>query len=127
MTTYTPTFEPGAIDTPAGMAASVALGAFSGIPSTGTCLAGAVYAPGTSIRSLADLADILGTGDAPDLTFTASEVFYMAKSSHTSVAEFLGDDADSLSGDGTAIEMGPSGITLSGFIYIPPGAHAITV
>ncbi len=126
MTTYIPTFEPGVVDTPAGMTTAVALGGFSGIPGSGTGLAGAVYAPGDPIRSLADLAAIIGAQD-PDLTFTSTEVFYMARHSETSVAEFLRDDANSLSGDGTGIEMGPAGITLSGFIYIPPGTHAITV
>ena len=126
MTTYIPSFDASDIDTPAGMTAAVGIGAISGIPSLGTGLAGAVYAPGDAIRSLADLLAIIGAQD-PDLTFTSTEVFYMARHSDTSVSEFLRDDANSLSADGSGIKMGPSGITLNGYVYIPPGTHAITV
>ena len=38
----------------------------------------------------------------------------------------FGDDAASLEGNGN-LEMGPSALTLSGYIYIPPGVHEIKV
>ncbi|MEO1613187.1 MAG: PA14 domain-containing protein, partial [Pseudomonadota bacterium] len=62
----------------------------------------------------------------PDATFTATEIAYGAKQSDTSIAEFLGDDASSITGDGT-LEMGPSALVLTGFIYIPPGTHTVSV
>lgn len=127
MTTILPSFDAETPDTPEGMAPAIAAADVGGIPSVGSGLRGAVYVPGTAINSLADFQAILDSGADPDLTFTATEIAYGAKSSNTTVAEFLDHDAGSLSGDGTAFEMGPSGITLSGYVYIPPGAHVISV
>jgi len=118
-------FDPADVSTPEGLAAAVALADINGIPASGTGLAGAVYVPGTPIRSLED-AQAAASGTA-DLTFTASEIVYGAKGSDTTVAEFLDHDAGSLVGDGDAFEMGPSALTMSGFIYIPPGLHQIEV
>ncbi|MEM7778003.1 MAG: hypothetical protein AAF732_20625, partial [Pseudomonadota bacterium] len=57
----------------------------------------------------------------------SSEIGYAANKSDTTVEEFLEGDAASLNGDGSAYEMGPSGLKLTGYVYIPPGAHEITI
>ncbi len=120
-TTY---FDASSADTPDGLAPSIAVTDISGVPSEGTGLLGAAFVPGTKIWNL-DLARTASEAD-PDATFIASEIAYGSKHSDTSVAGFLGDDAGSIIGDG-ALEMGPSALTLMGFIYIPPGVHEIVV
>ncbi|NND20632.1 MAG: hypothetical protein HKO14_00965, partial [Silicimonas sp.] len=65
----------------------------------------------------------LGT---PDATFVTTEFGYRSKTSDTSVAEFLAHDAGSVQGNGD-LEMGPSALSFTGYIYIPPGAHEIAV
>ncbi len=112
------------IETPEGLAPSIDMSAITGIPSQGTGLVGAAFVPGTSIWNTT-LARTAAEG-IPDATFTASALAYAAKSSDTTIAQFLGRDAESLEGNG-GLEMGPSALTLSGYIYIPPGTHAITV
>lgn len=49
-----------------------------------------------------------------------------ARHSDTSIAEFLDEDAASIVGNG-GLEMGPSGLTFTGYIYISAGAHEISV
>ncbi|MDU8943255.1 PA14 domain-containing protein [Ovoidimarina sediminis] len=95
------------------------------VPSEGTGLTGAVYVTGDAIWNIGMLREMMQS--PPQLTFTASELFYAAGSSDTTVSEFLADDAVSLSGDGSLYEMGPSGLSFTGFIYIPPGTHEISV
>ncbi|MEM9343764.1 MAG: LamG-like jellyroll fold domain-containing protein [Pseudomonadota bacterium] len=95
------------------------------VPSEGSGLAGEVYVPDGRINNIDDLRDL--TNGAPQLSFVASEIAYAGRKSDTTVEEFLDHDAGSLTGDGSAYEMGPSGIVLTGYIYIPPGAHEITI
>ena len=95
------------------------------VPSEGTGLSGTVYVTGASIWNIGMLREMMEA--EPQLTFTASELFYSSGSSATSVSEFLADDAASLSGDGSVYEMGPSGLSFSGYIYIPPGSHEISI
>jgi len=122
-----PTFDPSSPSTPAGMTAAVASSAVTGVPVLGTGLQGEVYAPGDPIWNLGKFRDIVAEND-PDLTFTATEIAYGGNKSDTSVAEFLGEDAGSImGGDGNAFEMGPSGLILTGYVYIPAGVHAISV
>ena len=118
-------FDSADIDTPAGMSPTIAIDAITGVPSSGTGLAGAAYAPGDRIWSIEKLNEIIA-GNAPDATFVATKMAYGSRHSDTSIAEFLAEDAASIVGDGD-LEMGPSGLTLSGYIYIPPGAHEISV
>ena len=111
-------------DTPAGMTASVAIGEVTGVPSSGTGLTGAAYAPGTGIWNIDRAAEAAaGTADA---TFEVSEIFFRSNKSDTTVAEFLGDYGTITSGNGD-VEMGPSALTLSGYIFIPQGVHEISV
>jgi hypothetical protein len=113
-------FDATNVDTPAGLTTAVGMGSISGIPSSGTGLMGAAFVPGTSIWNTAKAAE--AAAGTPDATFVASEVMYASRQSETTVAEFIGNDAASLQGNGN-LEMGPSALTLSGFIYIPPGVH----
>ncbi len=107
-----------------GMTASVSSTDVTGVPSSGTGLTGAAFVPGTSIWNIAMARE--AAGGTPDATFVSSEIFYGSRNSDTTIAEFLGDDGASVEGDGD-LEMGPSALTLSGFIYIPPGVHEIKV
>ena len=126
MNDYSTFFDASSVDTPEGLTPSATIAdAADGVPLSGTGLAGGVYAPGTPIRSVDDLRDIIAATQAPDLIFTAQNLSY--GNSDTSVTTFLAEDGASLSGDGTDIEMGPSGLSLSGFIYIPAGVHEISV
>ena len=104
----------------------LALTEVTGVPARGSGLAGKVYVPGTSINSIAALQEVIAS-QTPELTFTATELLYSGRRSDTTVSQFLDDDAASLSGDGTILEMGPSGLTFTGFIFIPAGTHTITV
>ncbi|MEM8631961.1 MAG: LamG-like jellyroll fold domain-containing protein [Pseudomonadota bacterium] len=125
--TYPIYFDPSNPDTPTGMAPTVAFADVSGIPSRGTGLAGTVYAPGTPIWDIDDLEDLIDAGPG-DLTFTATTINYGSRRSDTTVSEFLDHDAGSIAGgDGSAFEMGPSGLVLTGYIYIPAGVHEIEI
>jgi Ca2+-binding RTX toxin-like protein len=117
-------FDASSPDTPEGMTASVAIGDVTGVPSSGTGLTGAAYAPGTSIWNIDRAAE--AAAGTPDATFEVSELFFRSKNSDTTVAEFLGDHGTITSGNGD-VEMGPSALTFSGYIYIPPGVHEIAV
>ena len=117
-------FDATEIDTPAGLSAAVAMDTISGVPSFGTGLMGAAFVPGTSIWNTTKAAE--AAAGTPDATFIATELMYASRKSDTTVAEFIGEDAASLEGNGN-LEMGPSALTLSGYIYIPPGVHEIKV
>ena len=117
-------FDPTAVNTPADLATTVLATSVTGIPSQGTGLLGAAFVPGTSIWNTTKAAE--AATETADATFIATELGYAARKSDTTVAEFIGDDAASLSGDGT-LEMGPSALTFKGFIYIPAGVHQISV
>lgn len=116
--------NPVIVGTPDGLAPEVDMSLITGVPSSGTGLAGAAYVPGTSIWNTTIARQ--ATEANPDATFTSSKLVYAARQSDTTVAEFLGEDASSIVGDGS-LEMGPSVLTLTGYIYIPPGTHSITV
>lgn len=118
-------FDIADIDTPAGLNPTIANAAITGVPSTGTGLIGAAYAPGDRIWSIERLNEVIAA-NAPDATFVATKMAYGSRDSDTSIAEFLAEDAASIVGNGD-LEMGPSGLTLTGYIYIPPGAHEISV
>ncbi|MEO0911645.1 MAG: LamG-like jellyroll fold domain-containing protein, partial [Pseudomonadota bacterium] len=129
MNDYSHLFDTDTVNTPRGMspAATMAEVPAGGIPLSGTGLDGAVYAPGRGIWSITRLEEVIADAQDPELLFTATQLNYRGSGSQTTVAEFVGDDAGSIRGNGNAIEMGPSGMTLSGFIYIPPGVHEIEV
>ncbi|MCG6882135.1 MAG: hypothetical protein LJE62_00090 [Silicimonas sp.] len=117
-------FDSSSPDTPAGMSPAVAVGDITGVPSSGTGLAGAAFVPGTSIWNI-DKAATAAAG-TPDATFVASELLFTSNNSDTTVSEFLGEYGSSIMGNGDA-EMGPSALTFSGYIYIPPGVHEISI
>ena len=112
-------FDVSAADTPEGLTATVSSTDVAGVPSEGTGLLGAAFVPGTSIWNT-DMARAASQAE-PDATFITTEIAYGAKQSDTTISEFLKGDAASLIGDGD-LEMGPSALTLMGFIYIisPP-------
>ena len=116
----------GPADTPLGMRPAVSVSNISRVPSKGTGLNGEVYISQDHIGSLGTLGAVIAN-NSPAYSFTSSEVLYGKGKSEISVAEFLREDADSLSGDGGTATFDDAGVTLSGFIYIPPGKHQITV
>ncbi len=118
-------FDLADVDTPAGLSPTLSDETIAGVPSTGTGLIGAAYAPGDFIKSIENLDDLIAAND-PDATFVATKIAYGSRDSDTTIAEFLAEDADSIVGNGD-LEMGPSGLTLTGYIYIPSGAHEISV
>ncbi|MEL7104882.1 MAG: LamG-like jellyroll fold domain-containing protein [Pseudomonadota bacterium] len=122
-----PFFDPSNPDTPAGLDPAVSIDTISDVPSVGTGLAGQVFFPeeGGKIWSIGALLELIATSGA-DETFTASELVYSGQNSQTTLADFLGDDAATLSGGGDA-EFGPTGLQLNGYLYIPEGTHEISV
>ena len=118
-------FDIADVDTPPRLNPRISSDEIAGVPSSGTGLRGAAYAPGDSIWSIGQLNEVIAA-NTPDATFVASKVAYGSRESDTTIAEFLAEDASSIVGNGD-LEMGPSGLTLSGFIYIPPGPHEISV
>ncbi|MEL6954687.1 MAG: LamG-like jellyroll fold domain-containing protein, partial [Pseudomonadota bacterium] len=123
MTTYY-YFDPSNPDTPAGMQTAVAAADVTGVPSTGTGLAGAAYVTGNGIWNIEKAAE--AAEGTPVATFVATEMFYRSNKSDTTVEKFLDSDGASVSGAGDT-EMGPSALTMSGYIYIPPGVHEIEI
>ena len=117
-------FDAATVNTPEGLAPTIAAADASGVPSEGTGLLGAAFVPGTKIWNTTMAREAASA--EPNATFIASEVAYGSKQSDTTISEFLGNDADSVIGDGT-LEMGPSALTLMGYIYIPQGVHEIAV
>ena len=120
-TAYFDASNPDTID---GMAASIAYADIVGVPSSGTGLIGAAFVPGSSIWNIAAARE--AAAGTPDATFVSSEIMYGSRKSETTIEQFLGDDGDSVEGNGD-LEMGPSALTFSGYIYIPPGVHEIKV
>ena len=118
-------FDIADVDTPTGLTPIISAGDISGVPSSGTGLRGAAYAPGDRIWSIDRLDEIITAND-PDATFVSTKIAYRSRHSDTTIAEFLVEDATSIVGDGD-LEMGPSGLTLNGYIYIPSGLHEVSV
>lgn len=116
-------FDIADVDTPTGLPPIISEGDISGVPSSGTGLRGAAYAPGDRIWSIDRLDEIITAND-PDATFVSTKIAYGSRHSNTTIAEFLVEDATSIVGDGD-LEMGPSGLTLNGYIYIPSGLHEV--
>ncbi|MEL7343900.1 MAG: LamG-like jellyroll fold domain-containing protein, partial [Pseudomonadota bacterium] len=111
-------------DTPEGMTPVVAYDQNGEVPTQGTGLTGLAYHPDTSIGNIGKLLEAMTNG--PDAAFTASEIAFGGNKSDTTLQEFLGDDGVVTSGDGD-LEMGPSGMALTGYVYIPPGVHEIAI
>ncbi|MEM6760453.1 MAG: LamG-like jellyroll fold domain-containing protein [Pseudomonadota bacterium] len=118
----TPTADLGAI---AGQTPVIKAEDVAGVPLNGTGLRGSAWADGTRIGSLAAF-EAVRTTTAPTAEFEISSFGFASRDSQTTIAEFLGDKGVITSGDGDA-EMGPSGLLIEGFIYIPAGEHTITV
>ncbi|MEM8774289.1 MAG: LamG-like jellyroll fold domain-containing protein [Pseudomonadota bacterium] len=121
---YTYYFDPSNPDTPEGLSPVISSADVSGVPSSGTGLMGAAFVTGSSIWNIQKAKEATETEAVA--TFVATEVSYGARKSDTTIEEFLGDDGASVQGNGDA-EMGPSALTLNGYIYIPPGVHEISV
>ncbi|MEM7508317.1 MAG: LamG-like jellyroll fold domain-containing protein [Pseudomonadota bacterium] len=116
----------GPADTPLGLNPVVSASQINGVPARGTGLNGEVYVSQSGLGSIGQLASLI-SGSSPDFTFNASEVLYGRGSSNITLSEFLRQDAASLSSDGSTHIYDNTGLTLSGFIYIPPGKHQVTV
>ena len=117
-------FDASAVDTPEGMTAAIAPPS-DGIPTQGTGLAGAAFVPGTAIWNI-DAAREAAAGE-PDALFDVAELVFRSNKSDTTIAQFIGEEnAATLTGNGD-LEMGPSALSFTGFIYIPPGVHEIKV
>ena len=121
---YTQYFDPSNPDTPDGLSPVIPAADGNGIPSSGTGLMGAAFVTGSGIRNT-EQAQQAADG-TPVATFIATEIAYGARKSDTTISEFLGDDGASVQGDGN-VEMGPSALTLNGYVYIPEGVHEIAV
>ena len=74
-------FNPEDVNTPAGLAPALALTDISGVPSSGTGLAGAYYSANQGIFNL-DRAEAAATG-TPDATFVTSAFGYRGKSAES--------------------------------------------
>ncbi len=125
MTVLSTDIEPTELGQIPDLSPTLAVDAIAGIPATGTGLTGDAYANGSKIWSLERLDEIIDNTQ-PQAGFSMSEVNFYSRQSDTTLAEFLGENGAVTSGDGD-IEMGPSGLDISGYIYIPPGAHTITI
>ncbi|MEM7523221.1 MAG: LamG-like jellyroll fold domain-containing protein [Pseudomonadota bacterium] len=108
-----------------GLSPTRTLGAIDGVPATGTGLIGAAYAPGDGIWSLDRLREVVSE-NSPDAAFRATQMYYGSNKSETTIEEFLGEDGSSVTGNG-ALEMGPSALVMTGYIFIPEGVHEIAV
>ena len=113
------------LGTIAGQAATIRADDVAGVPLNGTGLTGQAWADGSHIWSLQDFEKIRESTE-PTAEFTIESFGFLSHKSDTSIAEFLGDKGQVTSGNGDA-EMGPSGLLIEGFIYIPPGEHTISV
>ncbi|NNE78819.1 MAG: hypothetical protein HKN18_00970 [Silicimonas sp.] len=117
-------FDATNVDTPAGLSPAIAMTDITGIPSDATGLMGEAFVTGEGIWNT-EKAQAAADGQSV-ATFVASELLFGSRKSDTTIAQFLGDDAASLQGNGD-LEMGPSALTLEGYIYIPPGVHELKV
>ncbi len=88
-----------------------------------TGLVGEVYDTDSEVSSLSDLDDLIAN-NSPSATFTATSLDY---SSASTIGEFLGSDADSLSVDIDANASDSVGYSLTGYIRIPEGVHNFRV
>ncbi|MEM9228620.1 MAG: LamG-like jellyroll fold domain-containing protein [Pseudomonadota bacterium] len=105
----------------------VGLKNISGVPTVGTGLMGSIYAEDESIRSVTSLKAAMFDSGSPDFTFTASQIAYGGSNDETTLYDFLGHDGDSLSSGGSDTGVSHSGVSLTGYIYIPKGYHTINV
>ena len=108
-----------------GMTPAVASGAAAGVPLEGTGLTGRAWGTGERIWSIPRFDEIAGA-EPPTARFAASEIAFGSRHSDTTLAEFLAANGQVTGGDGS-MEMGPSGLILEGYVYIPEGEHEITV
>ncbi|MEM9781438.1 MAG: LamG-like jellyroll fold domain-containing protein, partial [Pseudomonadota bacterium] len=122
---YTYLVDLDAIDTPSALSPTIAQSALTRVPLTGTGLQGSAYLPDDGkIKNIDEIADIVANQTA-DATFVAKDFNYGNNDSDTSLTEFL--DGDGATVEGTDIEMGPSALVMTGYIYISEGPHTITV
>ncbi|QHQ35243.1 LamG-like jellyroll fold domain-containing protein [Algicella marina] len=129
MDDYSIFFDETAVDTPSGMRTAVRAtnAPDGGVPLHGSGLQGAVYSPGTGVYSITRLQEVIDQSPDPQILFNATELNYRGHGSETTIADFVGDDAGSISGPGNQTLMDDAGFQLSGYIYIPPGVHEIEV
>ncbi len=88
-----------------------------------TGLVGEVYDTDSEVNSLSDL-DNLIANNTPSATFTSTSLDY---GNASTIGEFLGSDADSLSADIDANASDSVGYSLTGYIRIPEGLHNFRV
>ena len=87
----------------------------------GTGLSGSVYNTSSSLSNL-DQIDSMIDGQSPSASFTATDVDYEGGST---IGGFLGDDADSGSGDLSA-SAETFAVQLTGYVYLEPGEHTFS-
>ena len=114
------------VDTPANMTPALSISEIEDVPARGTGLAGSVWTPDARLSRLAELDQLVLRTPGPDATFTATQLFYGNWKNETTIQEFLAHDGASLSGKKNA-DMGPTGFTFKGYVYIPAGTHTVTV
>ena len=92
----------------------------------GTGLTGAVYDRSGSFADINDLLAQTLTQNTPTRNFVAHRVDFGATFGETTLGAFL-DDAGHLTNGGGATDMSTIGMRLQGYVWIPEGAHMITV
>jgi Ca2+-binding RTX toxin-like protein len=92
----------------------------------GTGLTADVYDRSGNFASVQDLIAQVATQANPNLSFDADRIDFGAQSMETTLAQFIGD-AGSISGGGGNTQMSTIGLHLTGFIWLEPGTHLITV
>lgn len=104
--------------------AAVALGGQPNV-AAGTGLTGEIFDMDSGLHSVADLEARIAEMDRSH-AFTAVNIDFGNRDGDDTVDGFLGAGAERTEGDGTTA-METIGMQLTGFIYIPAGAHQVTV
>ncbi|MEM6549991.1 MAG: LamG-like jellyroll fold domain-containing protein [Pseudomonadota bacterium] len=104
---------------------TVPLSAIQRVPTQGTGLVGQIY-DSNFINSISSVDTVLAEGAGDRYTFEATDLFFRSGNNST-LADFLGEDADSLNANAEAIAMDTIAFDFSGYVFIPEGEHEITV
>lgn len=91
----------------------------------GSGLSARVYDRAGNFGSIHDLISQIATQANPNATFSANRIDFGAQGSETTLAEFIGDAG--MIGAGGNTSMSTIGIQMTGFIWLEPGTHLITV
>ncbi|THH38636.1 hypothetical protein E4Z66_03445 [Aliishimia ponticola] len=108
-----------------GLAPTVAASAVTGIPLEGTGLVGYAYSDGESIYNISRLNQLIAAGD-PKAHIAVSELAFATGDTDATLKEFLGDNGTVTSGNEDMV-VGPSGLLVMGYVYIPAGVHTVSI